>query len=260
MITVSCTEVSDPTTSPPDPSLTVTTAAKAGSPSITALDAPFRLEIGVASAQITVTVHNPGRNALRNVSVVTHIRRGNAQLEFASVPVTCPNAAIGIMPAGATCSVQLSGTVGNGTTDSGNALLDATLLAGKKALDTESAEVYLTTGAARIVSFVLPSTPIVAGSTFQFSITIDNTGPPQTNVYVAAIFVQGTFGFGGGSRPLGCSTPGWMLTGSCTFTDQFNALSLQPGTAELHVLLNSGTTGEFFDVYSTSITLVSNSP
>jgi hypothetical protein len=236
----------------------VTRVAKPGSPSISGVDFgtdPYVID-GVMRL-VPVTVTNPGRTALKDVAVLATITQPGASRPVASSPVGCPDSPAGVLPAGASCVVQLAVTINNsvagtGTLVAGPAQFETRMVSGRKQtlVDSRSDGITLIDATPYIASLQTTSPNFILENPGEYTVSIENPGTVRANVQVQALIVQGTSERAAGSTVVICPDPtGVLPSGNCTFA--YSALAsnanggsgdLVPGSASLVVQLWHGTT------------------
>ena len=142
-----------------------------------------------STASYTLRVHNNGPSAANNVTVTDVLPVG---LSFASVSTagglvctgtTTVKCAVATLPSGANTLAVVSVTVDStfqGSSITNSATVSSATTDPTPGNNTDSATTTITTQADVGVVFSTPATPVVAGTTTTFSLTVDNRNGPST--------------------------------------------------------------------------------
>lgn len=244
LVLAACDDVSQPLA--PDtteaPQAGVQPDARPGAPAISSIDlGNDTLVISGMMQLVPVTVTNPGRTALKDVAVQAVITQPGGSRPVASSPVGCPGSAPGVLPAGATCVVQLAVTISNlvagtGTLVPGAAQFETRMVAGRKRtlIDSRSDAITLIDSTPYIAGLQTTSPNVILGNPGEYTISIQNPGGIKSNVAVQALVVQGTAARAAGGTVVMCPDANGLLpNGNCTFSYAAVASNANSGTGDL---------------------------
>jgi hypothetical protein len=279
LLAASCTDVANLTSPDDSPAFSVSTTAKPAVASITSVENVGPYVIEGPAFDVTVTVTNESKKGLKELSVLMRVVQDGTIRDAGTAPVWCEGGTPGSLPVNSTCSAHIQAAItnnaeGTGTLMAGSATFEAHLVqtSGKKqnTLDVAAEGITLQTlpaGDPQITDLLLNSMELVIeGPGVGYTATIDNPGPPLSDVVVQAYISQGETDKAAGGVVASCPLPnGQVPTGECQHSWAAYASNsftgpgtLVPGPAELRVeLWQSGTR---LDSYAVDITLVSDQP